>query len=105
MNNDNNENSNLDKKYTGTVVLNVHCTVMSGWLHSTSFYIPFKSSECTIKLNGINIPNLGSVVLDYKTISNIGDYNYELKSTVANASGNSTLHGNIATINLTITKK
>ena len=28
---------------------------MSGWLHSTSFYIPFKSSECTIKLNGINI--------------------------------------------------
>lgn len=88
----------------GTVIISVMCTVMKGYLHSTSVYTPFTKDEITIKINNISIPNLGNVPLDYKSIQWIGDHYFTLYSSVANANGNSTLHNNLATINMTITK-
>ena len=80
------------------------CTVVSGYLHSTSVYTPFTKNEIAIKINSISIQNLGTVPLDYKGIQWVGDHYFTLYSSVANANGNSTLHNNLAIINMTITK-
>lgn len=76
----------------------VACTNVNGVIHSTSFYLPYDKNEITITIKHLTIPQLGSVALDYKTISCVGKYTYELTSSVANANGNDMVSGNIVAV-------
>ena len=90
--------------YLGTVIVSVMCTLVNGYLHSTSVYTPFTKDEIAIKINGISIQHLGTVHLDYKGIQWVGEHYFTLYSSEPNANGNSTLDHNLAIVNMTITK-
>ena len=90
--------------YLGTVIVSVMCTLVNGYVHSTSIYTPFTKDEIAIKINGISIQHLGNVPLDYKGIQWVGEHYFTLYSSAPNANGNNVLNNQLAIINMTITK-